>query len=105
MSEKSVNAMEGDVIIFDYNREVHHITADESKRAESDEYRVVLKLHYCVYPRILTPIGWLMHYINVKYNEGFRALFLKTINPKTTWEHFLAWNVVFNTILFNGIET
>ncbi len=97
--------MEGDVLIFDYNREVHNITNDESKRADSDAYRVVLKLHYCVYPRILYPLGKLMYFLNVRYNIAFRALFLKTISPKTAWERFLAWNVVVNTSLFNNIET
>mmetsp|Transcript_40090 Transcript_40090/g.40886 ORF Transcript_40090/g.40886 Transcript_40090/m.40886 type:complete len:683 (-) Transcript_40090:610-2658(-) len=105
MTKDSVNACEGEVIGFDFNREVHYITRDETKRNISDEFRVVLKLHYCVYPRILAPLGWLMHMLNVKYNQTFRALFLKTINPQTYYEHFLAWNVVINTTLFNNIET
>mmetsp|Transcript_817 Transcript_817/g.1373 ORF Transcript_817/g.1373 Transcript_817/m.1373 type:complete len:680 (-) Transcript_817:126-2165(-) len=105
MAEKKITAAEGDVVAFDFNREVHYITCDESKRAESDDYRVVLKLHYCVYPRILAPLGWFMHWANVQYNMAFRALFLRTINPKTPYERFLAWNVVFNTTLFNNIET
>jgi hypothetical protein len=84
---------------------VHHITCDESKRAESDKFRVTLKLHYCVYPRILAPLGWLMTWLNTRYNIAFRALFLKTIKPANAMEHFLAWNVTFNTDLFNGLET
>ena len=101
----SNNATEGDVLAFDFNREVHYITRDDSRLADSDEFRVVLKLHYCVYPRILRPLGWMMHFFNVRYNQAFRALFLKTINPSTLYEHFLAWNVVFNTALFDFIET
>jgi hypothetical protein len=101
----SNNALEGDVLAFDFNREVHYITRDESKQADSDDFRVVLKLHYVVYPRILRPLGWLMHSLNMRYNLVFRALFLKTINPSTLYEHFLAWNVVFNTALFDFIET
>ena len=46
-----------------------------------------------------------MNYLNTNYNMGFRALFLKTINPRSMYEHFLAWNVNFNTILFDKIET
>lgn len=102
--EKSLNACEGDVLIFDYNREVHYITSDESKRSISDEYRVVLKLHYCVYPRILAPLGWLMSWANTRYNIAFRALFLKTINPVTLYEKFLAWNVVFFTNFMTDVE-
>ena len=105
MANLDVNACEGDAIAFDYNRELHYITQDESKRSVSDDFRVVLKLHYCVYPRLLAPLGWLMHFINVNYNMSFRALFLKTINPSNWFESFLAWHVNFNTNLFDWIET
>lgn len=101
----SKNACTGDVLGFDFNREVHYITMDESKRAISDKFRVVLKLHYCIYPRVLAPLGWLMSYLNARYNESFRALFLKTINPSTPFEHFLAFNVNFNTWLLDRVET
>lgn len=101
----AVNATEGAVLAFDFNREVHFITRDDSKRSISDDYRVTLKLHYCVYPRVLAPLGWFMHWLNVRYNTLFRALFLKTIAPSTPYEHFLAWNVVVNTFLFNSLET
>lgn len=98
-------ACEGDVLAFDYNREVHYITCDDSKRDSSDSHRVVLKLHYCVYPRILAPLGWLLHVLNVYYNTTFRALFLKTLNPATLYEHFLAWQVNLNTLIFDRVET
>lgn len=101
----NVNACEGDVLAFDFNREVHYISCDESKKEASDKFRVVLKLHYCIYPRVLAPIGWLMSFLNVRYNMSFRALFLKTINPASLYEHFLAWNVNFQTNLFDRIET
>lgn len=101
----SVNACEGNVLAFDFNRELHYITADDSKRDESDDFRVTLKLHYCVYPKVLAPLGWLMHRLNVNYNRAFRALFLRTIAPTTLYEHFLAWNVNFSTGMFNFIET
>ena len=101
----SKNACTGDVLGFDFNREVHYITCDETKIATSDKYRVVLKLHYCVYPRVLAPLGWMMYRLNINYNITFRALFLKTINPQTLYENFLAWNVNANTILYDRIET
>lgn len=105
MADIRNNACEGDVLAFDFNREVHYITRDDSKAEKSDDFRVVLKLHYCVYPRILAPLGWLMHWLNVKYNELFRALFLTTINPQTPYEHFLAWNVNSNTKAFDYLES
>ena len=99
------NACEGDVLAFDFNREVHFITRDATKAAQSDDFRVVLKLHYCIYPKILAPLGWLMHWVNVKYNQIFRALFLTTLNPSTPYQHFLAWNVNGTTGTFDFIET
>ncbi|CAM9634159.1 unnamed protein product, partial [Ectocarpus fasciculatus] len=99
-----IHACEGDVVGFDFNREVHYITRDESRAAESDEYRVTLKLHYVMYPRVLAPLGKLMLFLNVRYNIAFRALFLKTLNPKSTYERFLAWNVVVNTSVYNSLE-
>lgn len=105
LANVSVNACEGDVLAFDFNRELHYITSDDSKKNESDDFRVVLKLHYCMYPKILAPLGWLMHFTNVRYNRTFRALFLKTIEPNTLYEKFLAWNVNFSTNMFNWIET
>eukprot|EP01041_Mallomonas_annulata_P007448 gene7448-15233_t len=105
MVKDSVFACEGDVVGFDFNREVHYITRDDSRKKDSDDFRVVLKLHYCVYPRVFAPLGWFMHWLNVRYNQTFRALFLKTIDPQTIYEHALAWNVVANTTLFNNLET
>merc|ERR1711871_98822 len=105
MKPLSKNACEGEVLAFDFNREIHYITKDTTKEKDSDDFRVVLKLHYCMYPRVLAPLGWLMHTANVLYNRTFRALFLKTIKPTTLYEKFLAWSVVFNTSLFNNVET
>jgi hypothetical protein len=105
LAHKGVNACEGDVLAFDFNREVHYITRDDSNKDISDKFRVTLKLHYCIYPRVLAPLGWLMTFLNTRYNMSFRALFLKTIKPASLYEHFLAWNVNFNTFLFDRIET
>ena len=104
LANYSLKAKEGDVVAFDFNREVHYITRDDTMKDQSDDFRVVLKLHYCVYPRILAPLGYFMHGLNVRYNMVFRALFLKTINPVTLYEHFLAWNVNSQTYLFDIIE-
>ena len=105
LAEVSANACEGHVLAFDFNRELHYITADDDKREDSDDFRVTLKLHYCVYPKVLAPLGWLMHRLNVNYNQAFRALFLRTIAPSSAYEHFLAWNVNFSTGMFNFVET
>lgn len=100
-----MNVVEGDVLAFDFNREVHFISRDDAKKSISDDFRVTLKVHYCIYPRVLAPLGWLFGALNTAYNMSFRALFLKTLNPVSLYEHFLAWNVNFNTVLFDHIET
>jgi hypothetical protein len=105
LANVDVNACEGDVLAFDFNREVHYISQDESKRSISDKYRVVIKLHYAIYPRVLAPLGWLVSFLNTQYNMSFRALFLKTINPQNAYEHFLAWNVNWQTAMLDRIET
>ncbi len=105
LAYRANNACEGDVLGFDFNREVHYITRDDTKSDISDKFRVTLKLHYVMYPRILAPLGWIMKITNEKYNQTFRALFLKTINPQTAYERFLAWQVNFQTWLFDRIET
>ena len=105
LAKISHNACEGDVLAFDFNREVHYIDRDDSKRDVSDDYRVTLKLHYCVYPRFLAPLGWVMHLANVRYNQNFRALFLKTIAPQSLYEHFLALNVNGWTVLYDIVES
>lgn len=99
------NIVEGDVLAFDFNREVHYISSDETKKDISDKFRVTLKLHYCVYPRVLAPLGWFFGLLNTAYNMSFRALFLKTINPSNYYEHFLAFQVNFNTLMFDLVET
>ena len=98
------NICEGDVIAFDFNREVHFISRDETRRSESDKFRVTLKLHYVIYPRILLPLGKLLHGLNAAYNRLFRSLFLKTLHPQSATERFLAWNVVINSSSFNSFE-
>ena len=42
-------AQVGDVLAFDFNREPHLITANRD--TPNKDFRVVLKLHYCVYPK------------------------------------------------------
>mmetsp|Transcript_32048 Transcript_32048/g.76469 ORF Transcript_32048/g.76469 Transcript_32048/m.76469 type:complete len:661 (-) Transcript_32048:250-2232(-) len=98
------NAMLGDVLAFDFHREVHYIKREEQMLKESDEFRVVLKLHYCVYPRVLFPLGWLLAKLTTSYNVSFRGLFLLTIKPKNLFQRLMGMQVVIGTILFNAFE-
>lgn len=40
----NVNACEGEVLAFDFNREVHYISCDESKKEHSDKVRAHCQL-------------------------------------------------------------
>eukprot|EP01052_Picozoa_sp_SAG31_P000795 SAG31_NODE_23_length_33717_cov_17.863585_15_plen_262_part_00 len=97
MTGQYITAADGDAVCFDFHRENHFIQSDNTRR--NQDLRVVLKLHYVVYPKWARPIGQLMHYLSVKYNENFRALFLFTIQPKTIVARITAWNVVFWTVV------
>ena len=83
VSDFALPAKTGDVLAFDFNREIHYITRDPAGRMESDGYRVVLKFHYVAYPKCLRLLGRLLALLNTGYNMLFRALFLATITPKS----------------------
>eukprot|EP00051_Salpingoeca_urceolata_P012576 m.155579 g.155579 ORF g.155579 m.155579 type:complete len:639 (-) comp17535_c1_seq1:32-1948(-) len=104
LMQSSYTAANGDFVAFDFNREPHFITQDRERRNES--HRVVLKLHYCMYRRgPLALLGKLLCFLNVKYNQLFRALFLATIAPKSALNKaFSAYGVVFGTKLVNSVE-
>eukprot|EP00937_MAST-01D_sp_MAST-1D-sp2_P000997 g997.t1 len=86
---------EGDVAGFDFHREVHRIQpVVGGKPLGPNQYRVCLKLHYAVYARSIAPLGRLLAWLTVRYNVGFRALFLATIDPASLRARFMAWWVV-----------
>lgn len=100
---KRVNT--GDVLAFDFNREIHYIydqTLKDStdifdvRRNASDIPRITIKSHYCIYPKHMASFGKRICHLNVKYDQAFRNLFLKTIKPETTWEK------IFGTIVLSG---
>ena len=74
----------GDFIAFDYNREVHYIDSTRNIDGElidsrqPGDRRIVLKIHYIVYPRFLSIYGKVIKYLNVTYNWIARQLFLNT---------------------------
>ncbi|EDQ86350.1 uncharacterized protein MONBRDRAFT_33820 [Monosiga brevicollis MX1] len=112
MAGLSTAVATGDALAFDFNREPHYITrTPELQKADlppdlgGDGRRVVLKIHYCVYPRQLLPLGKLLHLANVLYNMCFRALFLATIKPPETPLEILSGQVVVQmTRLVNAFQ-
>ncbi len=78
---KSFVLQKGDILAFDFNREPHYIESDPSK--PNKDYRIVMKLHYCVYPKQLRWLGKTLKWLTAKYDEIARRLFISTLNPKT----------------------
>jgi len=72
----------GDYVAFDYNRSIHYIVGN-GRRTEGtlidDRKRIVLKLHYLVYPEWL-PVWVSRVYVSIhgNYNAFLRGLFLKS---------------------------
>ena len=87
----------GDILAFDYNREVHYITKNDD--VKTDEQRVALKLHYCLYPKGWHIIGSIVGDMHVLYNSLLRNLFLKTIRPRNFIENIFSKVVVWSTHL------
>ena len=77
---------DGDVVGFDFNREIHYIDNDPDPKRVNKDPRVNLKLHYVVYPKCMRPFGKLLAFLTTRYNVNARNLFLNTIRPKT-WRH------------------
>lgn len=53
-----------------------------------------LQLHYCVYPRVMWPVGKLAAALSTWYNTLFRNVFLFTLTPSSIFSHIMAFFVV-----------
>ncbi|KAJ9461458.1 hypothetical protein DIPPA_27280 [Diplonema papillatum] len=93
----------GDLLGFDFNRELHKIHFDETKT--NPEPRITLKLHYVAYPKILKPFGMGLAFVTTQYDILARNLFLYTIKPTTFMQKLSARiGVLFTTYLFDRFE-
>jgi len=110
-------AVEGDILGFDFHRESHFISTkpggawhpdnvEALKQDPTQKWRMILKLHYAVAPRGLWwCCGKPLHWLSTKYNEAFRALFLATIAPQSKFEKFVAdLGVNGTTVAYNAVE-
>eukprot|EP00814_Leptocylindrus_danicus_P001025 CAMPEP_0116014906 /NCGR_PEP_ID=MMETSP0321-20121206/6528_1 /TAXON_ID=163516 /ORGANISM="Leptocylindrus danicus var. danicus, Strain B650" /LENGTH=561 /DNA_ID=CAMNT_0003484591 /DNA_START=1 /DNA_END=1686 /DNA_ORIENTATION=- len=101
--EQRETVQTGDFVAFDFHREPHLIAANNN--APNKDYRIVLKLHYVVYPSSMAMFGNMLHWMTVKYNEAFRALFLFTLTPSDPWSAFVGEYLVNGfTKLWNGVH-
>lgn len=104
----------GDVVGFDFHRECHYITPIirgntnneiiNNGSARTDRYRVILKIHYCVYPRWAVVFGFILSKLSIMYNKLFRDLFLFTIKPQSKSTKCLANIMVLSTKVYHDIE-
>ena len=96
MQNKRVILSTGDVLAFDFNREIHYIR----ELYQSDNPRIVLKSHFCIYPKGWHWYGSIVLWLNMEYNKLFRRLFLHTIQPTNMSEKISSYAVVYSTYTF-----
>ena len=101
----------GDVVAFDFHRECHYITPIIRNNIYGDihgihgnKYRVILKIHYCVYPRWAMVFGFILSKLSIMYNKLFRDLFLFTIAPKSSCKKYIANVMILSTKVYHDIE-
>merc|ERR1740121_352510 len=93
---------DGDVVGFDFNREIHYIVNNEG--TVNKEPRITLKQHYIVYPRVLKPLGMFLMWATTVYDIWARNLFLATIKPKGIISQFMAYVILVVTNLVFQME-
>jgi hypothetical protein len=85
----------GDVVGFDFHRECHYISPiiwNEGIAATQEKrYRVILKIHYCVYPYWAIVFGFILGKLTILYNKLFRDLFILTIRQRSQRSRCLAY--------------
>ena len=99
----------GDVVGFDFNRECHYITPiirynDINDTIYNKKYRVILKIHYCVYPKWAFVFGFILSKLSIMYNKLFRDLFLFTLKPQNKYIKCLAKSMIITTKVYHDIE-
>jgi len=103
MNSKAVQLEYGNVLAFDYNREIHYIESEYTQNNDTSP-RVVAKCHFCIYPKGFHRMGQFMMCLNAGYNRLSRNLFLHTIKPKNTLEIINSWIVLSATNLFVMVD-
>lgn len=109
MAQETYMIKTGDVIGFDFNRECHYISRviwnnEDTSTILEKKYRVILKIHYCVYPSWAFVFGFILSKLSIIYNKIFRGLFLFTLNPRSKCRAYLAKYMVLSTQIYHDIE-
>jgi hypothetical protein len=97
----------GDVVAFDFHREPHYIYNKTGTDSSFKNHRVILKIHYCVYPWWAYYFGKVLSTLSIHYNRNFRNLFLFTLNSENTdnkYKKHIAYLMILSTQIFHDIE-
>ena len=92
----------GDMLSFDFNREIHYI--DRLENNKKPEYRIILKVHHLIYPKFLKSYSKLYGYLTTEYDKIARKGFLKTLKPKNIFQKTLAEIIIGITHVWYRIE-
>lgn len=116
LSNNTYTLETGDYVGFDYNRSLHYICGNDgiehsgAVNTHDPRARIILKLHYLVFPEWL-PYGISRMYVWIHgtYNAFLRGLFLKsqfsadqfaTKTPERTYDKCIAFSIQQGTILY-----
>lgn len=96
----------GDVVGFDFHRECHYISPIHwnEDAAKHRGHRVILKIHYCVYPYWACVFGFMLSKLSILYNKVFRDLFLFTLKPQSKRTTYVAKLMILSTRVYHDIE-
>lgn len=102
MDEYEINLSPGRFTCFDYNREVHWIEHREEEDASNHSERMVLKLHFYEYPKLLTRFAKAFGDLNAQYNFFARRMFLVSQFPDRSWISKQVGRVINAITLYGG---
>ena len=92
----------GDVVGFDYHRECHYISpiirGEDANSAKPVKHRVILKIHYCVYPHWAYGFGYILSKLSILYN------YLNNINTLRVQSKYTAKLIILSTQVYHDIE-
>lgn len=92
----------GDIVSFDFHRECHYIYNNLNN--VNNDLRVVMKVHYCIYPKWAYYFGRTLGLISIYYNKLFRNLFLFTIIKNNNFKKYLSSSMILITKIVHDIE-
>jgi len=92
----------GDVVSFDFHRECHYIY--NNLDSVNNDLRVVMKVHYCIYPKWAYYFGRTLGLMSIYYNKLFRNLFLFTIIKNNNFKKYLSSSMILITKIVHDIE-